>query len=372
MEALRELRQMKKMPLRIAHLNTERTWRGGEQQVLSLAIRLARRGHGNLIVARRGSPLAKRSKEAGIETHEIFPLGEWDFFSAWCLSKVLKSNGTNMIHAHTPHATALAAFCVRFSGLPALSTRRVDFHLRNNALTRWKYARMSRVVAISDAIKKILIEDGFPTAKISLVRSGIDFERLARVIPINRSDLGIPDDAVLVGQIAALAPHKDQATFLRAISFLKWRIPKLRAAIVGDGSLKSRLKSLSKHLGIDDIVTFHGFQEDALGYCKAFNYFCLSSKEEGLGTSLLDAMAMRIPVIATGAGGIPELVVNKRTGYLAQVGNPSSLADAIAEGIGVQKNRETITENAYRKALEFNIDSTVAGMEAVYREVIAL
>lgn len=362
---------MKPNMLRIAHINTERTWRGGEQQVLSLAIRLARRGHENLIVARKGGALARRSKEAGIETHEISPMGEWDFLSALMLARRLKSSGVNVVHAHAPHATAFAAFCTRFSGLPAISTRRVDFHLKKSVLTRWKYARMSRVIAISDAIKEILIEDGIPPERIAVVRSGIDFERLEKLTPKPRSELGISSGEVLVGQLAALAPHKDQTTFLRAISFLKWRIPKLRAAIVGDGPLKSRLKTISKNLGIYDIVTFYGFREDALSYCKAFDYFCLSSKEEGLGTAIIDAMAMKIPVIATDAGGIPELVTNKKTGYLARVGNPSSLADAIEEAVNDSKYRGTIIENAYRKALEFNIDSTVAGMEAIYQEVIS-
>lgn len=366
---MREPHGMKEAPLRIAHLNTEHTWRGGEQQVLSLATRLARRGHDNIIVARKASPLAKRSREAGIETREISPLGELDFFSAWRLSRFLVERNIGIIHAHAPHATALAAFCAVFSGLPALTTRRVDFPLRRNAFTRWKYARMSRVVAISEAIKKILGEDGVPPEKVLLVRSGIDFERLDRVPRTERSDLGIPDDAVLVGQVAALAPHKDQATFLRAISLLKGRIPGLRVAMVGEGSLEDQLRSLARQLGIDDLVTFYGFRNDALGICKAFDYFCLSSQTEGLGTALIDAMAMRIPVIATAAGGIPELVVNRRTGYLAQVRDPASLAAAILEAVGDHDQRATIVENAHRKALGFNIDSTVTGMEAVYREI---
>ena len=364
-----ERRDLKEAPLRIAHLNTEHTWRGGEQQVLSLATRLARRGHDNIIVARKASPLAKRSREAGIETREISPLGELDFLSAWRLSRFLVARKIGIIHAHAPHATALAAFCAGFSGLPALTTRRVDFPLRQNAFTRWKYARMCRVVAISGAIMKVLQENGLPPAKTLMVRSGIDFERLDRATRKERSDLGIPAGAVLIGQVAALAPHKDQATFLRAIALLKGRIPGLRVAMVGEGSLEDHLKSLAKQLDIDDLVTFYGFQEDALGICKAFDYFCLSSKTEGLGTALIDAMALRIPVIATAAGGIPELVVNRETGYLAQVENPSSLAEAILEAVGDHDQRATIVENAYRKALEFNIDATVAGMEAVYREI---
>ncbi len=357
--------------LKIAHINTEKTWRGGEQQMMNLVACLAELGHSNICFVRTGSALAERLKAAQIPTYEFRPIFEWDILSAKKLSGWLKRERIDVVHVHSSHAMVQAALARCFYEIPMIATRRVDFHINKNPFSRWKYSRMDRIVAISDAVREILLQDGIPAEKITVVRSGVDAKQLACVVPLTKQAMGFPDDCILLGQVAALADHKDQPTLLAAISLLKEKFPKLRVALIGDGSLRSSLETLARQLKIFDVVRFLGFRSDAHAYLAGFDYFCLSSKEEGLGTSLIDAMLLRVPVIATRAGGIPELIEDGVTGFLSTPQNPVELAASIEKAIltdAVDKQR--LLENAHRKALNFTAEATATQMEQVYRQIL--
>ncbi len=140
----------------------------------------------------------------------------------------------------------------------------------------------------------------------------------------------------------------------------------MRAVIVGEGGLRENLEFLSRELGIETIVKFLGFREDSLRLLSAFHIFCLSSREEGLGTSVLDAMALRIPVVATNAGGIPEMVQDGVTGYLAPVQDPAQLAKALERAILDLGKNQNILDRAFKRAHDFDIANTVLRTEAAY------
>jgi glycosyltransferase involved in cell wall biosynthesis len=362
---------MSSTPLRIAHINTEKTWRGGEQQMFNLVNCLSERGHTNICFARAAGALAERLKTARLAVYEFKPTFEWDVFSAYKLSRWLRRERVDVVHVHASHAMVQAALARRFYDIPTLATRRVDFHINKNPFSRWKYRRMDRVVAISDAVRKILVEDGIPSEKIVVVKSGVDAKQLAAVTPLTKTQMGFPSDCVLLGQIAALADHKDQPTLLGAVSLLKPKFPKLRVALVGDGALRSSLETLARQLNVADVVKFLGFKSNPHAYLAGFDYFCLSSKEEGLGTSVIDAMLLNVPVIGTRAGGIPELIENDVTGFLSAPRDAVALAAAIEKALladGATKQR--LVDAAHKKALGFTAEATAAQMESVYRSVL--
>jgi glycosyltransferase involved in cell wall biosynthesis len=148
---------------------------------------------------------------------------------------------------------------------------------------------------------------------------------------------------------------------------LNARRPEVRAVIVGDGPLESQVKKAAREMGLDGMLTFAGFRPDALRFLRGFDAFCLSSKEEGLGTSIIDAMALGIPVAATAAGGIPELIENNVSGYLAPIKSPVELAAAIEKALAASSKHPEIISNAREKARLFDVSNTVARTEAVYK-----
>ncbi len=356
--------------LRIAHIDTERTWRGGEQQVFSLVEHLSRHGHQNLIIGRSSSALSQRLKAISQEVFEVCPWGEWDLWAAHLVNRKIRRRRIDVVHAHTAHGVALAALATLGTKIPIIGTRRVDFHLERNFFSQWKHERTSQFLAISKKVKEVLMSDGIPERKISLVPSGIDFSRFKNVSKASLSEMGFPPGTLIVGQVAALAPHKAQDDFLKAVAILKDKIPQLGVVMVGEGECRKDLEALAEELGISGQVKFLGFREDALRFLAAFDVFCLSSCDEGLGTSLLDAMALRVPIVATRTGGIPEIIEDGKTGYLSPPHQPTQLAEVLSKAIEEKNGNHEILEQAYKKALHFDVNNTVTLTEAAYYLVL--
>jgi glycosyltransferase involved in cell wall biosynthesis len=354
-------------PVKIAHIDTERGWRGGQQQVLSLIEGLRARHHEGIAIVRAGGELERRLQSV-VPTFGVSPWTAWSPCVAASVRRRLLAEKVDIVHAHTGNAVAIAALAAP-AKMPSVATRRVDFPVGRNPLSRWKYNRMSRLVAISKGVKNVLLSDGFAEDRIDLVPSGVDFRRYEGIQIIDREEMGVPGRCLVVGQVAALAPHKDQPNFLRAVALLRNAHPNLRAVIVGDGKLRPSLEALAGQLGISDIVRFLGHRTDALRFIRGFDVFCLSSWGEGLGTSIIDAMALEVPVAATRVGGIPELVEDGVTGFLAEPRQPESLAAAIERALNAANRREVLT-NARRKAELYSIVRTVDEMEKVYARII--
>lgn len=357
-----------KEPLKIAHIDTERTWRGGQQQVCLLIEGLAKLGYTNTAVVRRNSALDRRLA-GSIPVKRVRIFTELDFVAAHFVNRWLKSEKVDVVHAHSGHGVALAVLSTLGTSLPVVITRRVDFRLSGHILSRWKYRRAARVVAISEGVRRSLLESGVEADKISVIPSGVDFKKFEMVKAVDRERFGFPSHAVVVGQVAALAPHKDQATFLKSLAFLIKRHADVYAVLVGEGPLRKNLEIQAKNEGLADRVRFLGFQENPLDFLASFDIFCLSSREEGLGTSLLDAMALRVPVVATNTGGIPELIQEGTTGYIAPPGDPEGLAQALERAIEQRSSHQPLLDRAVQKAQSYDIATTVSRIDALYKSL---
>jgi glycosyltransferase involved in cell wall biosynthesis len=253
--------------------------------------------------------------------------------------------------------------------IPLVVSRRVDFHLSSNPLTRWKYSRASRIIAVSAAIKNVLVEDGVPAGKIAVVRSGVDLNR-AQAEPGRRQELGLPGSGPLIGQIAALAPHKDPFNFLRAMVLVRQRYREAHAVMLGDGPLREDVKRELARLDLGKTVLLLGFREDAPRILRHLDVFVLSSYLEGLGTSILDAMAAGVPVVATKTGGIPEMVDHQVSGLLVPPRDPRSLADAICAVLGDRNLGDRLKQGGLKTVERFKSDAMVEATRSIYEEVL--
>lgn len=324
------------------HIDSERTWRGGEQQLLYTAEGLRARGQDVVVLAQPGSPLLERARAAGLDTRPFAMRSEVDLAAAWRLWRLLSKERYDVLHCHTPHAHAIALVALRIAPLarrPKLVVaRRVDFSVRRAGdvlrLSPLKYNLADCIIAVSDAVRQILIRDGVKAEKITLVREGIDVERIERA-PHRRAEiramLGLREGEALIGNVAALTAHKGQRHLLAAFPAIRAAMPSARVVIFGEGELRSELETQARELGLGDALVFAGFRppEEIPSILKALDVFVLSSVEEGLGTSLFDAMAAGAPIVATRAGGIPEIVQDGITGLLVPSGDAPALAAAI-------------------------------------------
>ena len=179
-------------------------------------------------------------------------------------------------------------------------------------------------------IQSMLISDGVPRERTAVVYSGIDLSHVAAAPPLNvLGEFWLPTHAPVVGNVAALVPHKGQRYLIDAAPLVIREIPDARFVIVGQGELESALQKQIRNHRLERHVILAGFRPDVLSLHKGFDVFVMSSVTEGLGTSLLDAMASARPVVATRTGGIPEVVEDGETGLLVPPRNPEALAHAI-------------------------------------------
>ena len=197
-------------------------------------------------------------------------------------------------------------------------------------MSRWKYRQVDCFICASEAIRQMLVSDGVPAARTVTVHEGIDLERVASA-PAARlhEELFLPHQAPVVGNVAALVPHKGQRHFVEAAALVVRKVPDARFVIAGEGELRPTLERLIKERHLEKHVFLAGFRPDVLSLHKAFDIFVMSSITEGLGTSLLDAMAAGKPIVATTTGGIPEVVVDGETGFLVPPRDDRAMAEAI-------------------------------------------
>ena len=164
------------------HIDTARTWRGGQNQVLVTVMGMRAAGHRAMLVAHADGELRRRADE-GLDFLPLAPRTEMDLSAAWRLSRAIKQLRPDIIHAHDPHAVAMAALALSMSTQPKraklVAARRVDFRLKGNALSRWKYDQVDRFICASDAIRKILLADGVAPSRAVTVHEGIDLGHVA-------------------------------------------------------------------------------------------------------------------------------------------------------------------------------------------------
>jgi len=314
------------------HIDTARTWRGGQNQVLVTVLGMRAAGHRAALVAHPAGELRQRAAE-GLELVPLAPVTEMDLSAAFRLARVVKQLKPDVVHAHDPHAVAMAALGLSMGTgpqPPLVASRRVDCHIKGNAFSRWKYRQVDCFVCASDLIRRMLIGDGIPEDRTVTVHEGIDLERIAAAPPIDpHAEFWLPHGAPVVGNVAALVAHKGQRHLIAAAALALREVPDARFVIAGEGELRPALERQIHDLRLEKHVLLAGFRPDVLSLHKGFDLFVMSSVTEGLGTSLLDAMACGKAIVATTAGGIPEVVVDGETGLLVPPRDDAALAGAI-------------------------------------------
>ena len=354
------------------HVDTARTWRGGQRQVLLTVLGLRERGHRTVLVAHPDGELARRASE-GHDLVRLAPRAEVDLHAAWKLSRVIKDMKPDIVHAHDPHAVAVASLGLSFlttGKCPGLiASRRVAFHLKGNAFSRWKYHQVDCFVAASSAIGDMLVGDGIDPDRVVTVYEGIDLHRVQAEPAANiHAEFWLPTHAPVVGAVGALTQEKGHKYLIEAAALVVRDVPDARFVVLGDGDLRAALERQVKELHLEKHVILAGFRADVLSLIRSFDVFVMSSLFEGLGTSLLDAMALAKPAVASDTGGIPEVVSHGETGLLVPPRDPQELAAAITTLLKNPEQRERMGRAGLDRVKRlFSADQMVEKTLGVYR-----
>jgi glycosyltransferase involved in cell wall biosynthesis len=356
------------------HVDTARTWRGGQRQVLLTVVGLRERGHRTVLIAHPEGELAGRASE-GHDLIRLAPRAEVDLHAGWKLSRIIKDLRPDIVHAHDPHAVALSSLALSFmtSGkCPSLiASRRVAFHLKGHAFSRWKYHQVDCFIAASHAIRDMLIGDGIDSQRVVTVYEGIDLHRVQAEPAANiHAEFWLPTHAPIVGAVAALTQEKGHKYLIDAAALVVREVPDARFVIMGEGELRPALERQIKELHLEKHVVLPGFRADILTFIKSFDLFVMSSLFEGLGTSLLDAMALSKATVASDTGGIPEVVAHGETGLLVQPRNAGELASSISTLLKDPARREKMGRAGLERVKRlFSADQMIEKTLAVYGNI---
>jgi glycosyltransferase involved in cell wall biosynthesis len=363
-------------PIRVLHVSTPLSWRGGEQQLSYLVQGLEEKGLQQSVLGPSGSALEAHCESKGRAFVPFRRKGFLNFLLAWKLSDLARSYSPDLIHVHDAHAHTAAFLAAQLFRvpIPIVVHRRVDFPVGSNFFSRWKFdhPRVKQVIAVSEAIERIGRKGVKRGEKWTSIRSGIDPERIrSRKDPLRlRKELDLPDGIPIIGNVAALADHKDHPTFLRTARAFFDNGGEGRFVLIGDGPERGRIEEMIEELGLQDRVFLLGFRTDVPELMSGFDLFLMSSKTEGLGTSLLDAMAASVPIVSTNAGGIPELVRHRENGILCDVGDHSALAGSLNELLMDDELRRRLVRKGNEVADEHHFSRMAGKVYTVYRKVL--
>lgn len=358
----------------ILHVDSAEGWRGGQAQVLNLMLGLRKMGREQCLICPPGAELGVRARTEGIDVEMVRMSSEWDWRAPSRIVLIARKREASVIHAHASLAHGLCWRALsKMPQMPLLVTRRVDFRVANNFLSRQKYLHpRTHYIAISSGVRDVLVAGGVPEERIAVVHSGIDFDRWTG--QFKRSDLleefYLPDDVCVLLNVAALADHKGQRYLLDAMPEVLRTVPQAHLFVVGEGELREKLEQQIHALGLQKNVTLTGFRSDVEKFFAAADLFVLSSHLEGLCTSLLDAQCFSIPAVATAVGGVVDVIQHEVNGWLVEAKKPSELAETIILALKSPALRKSMGEQGRRIVEErFSASAMVEGTAAMYARI---
>lgn len=343
--------------VKILHVNTEKTWRGGERQTLYTVQGLRALGLEVEALVRAGRPLAGRlAHVSGARVHAV----RGSAGGVWFLARHGRS--FDVIHAQTAKGQSLAVLALPFHRRPVIYTRRVDFVPHQTRVTRWKYRCTERLVCISEAIADIMREYGAQVDHV--IPSAVCPRSLDPALAAELRERYRLHDRRVVGTVAAMVPHKDPLNLVNAFAEIANRVPDAVCLHFGDGELRGAVDRRVAELGLEDRYLRPGHVVPVEDYFALFDVFVMSSREEGLGSSVLDAFAYGVPVVSTDAGGLKETVTGR--GLVCPKEESNALAEAVCRVLGDPEHAKRLAE-AGQEAIRTGY--SVAAMARSYLQV---
>ncbi len=361
--------------MNILHLSTPISWRGGEQQIAYLVEELNKKNVSQWIACSKGSEMEKYCLENKINFISGKKTSSINLFSAYKLSKVCRNLKIDVLHAHDSHAHSIAVLsCAFFNNTtPVVLSRKVDFPIRNNWFSVFKYNHpcIKKIICVSEKITEILSGKIQDKTKLKVIYDGIDISKLKfKSEHILRKEFNVKQDEIIIGNVSAIAPHKDYYTFVDTAELLLKQNLKAKFFIIGDGPERKRITDYVESKNLSENIIFTGFRADIPRVLPELDVLLFTSKTEGLGSSLLDASVCGVPVVATSAGGIPEIVIDGETGLLAPPQDAVKLAEQTMRLLGDSSLKQRLIDNAREQVKKFSKTKNGELTLGVYQELI--
>ena len=306
---------------------------------------------------------------------EVVDIGKQDLLDLSAvvnLRSYLLKRKVDILHVHNPGALLYGVLAAKWAHTPVIVCTEHGFSYQLSLKTRLKdkllYTLVDSVIAVSESLRQELISVyGFRNAKLCTVKNGISSGQMDGHRSGTRKQIGIRDDCFNIGIVARLVPVKNHRMLFKAFSIVKHQNPSARLWVVGSGQLRSELENLARALEVRDQVIFTGDRMDVPRILNALDLFVLTSFSEGLSITLLEAMSVGLPIIATNVGGNSEVIEQEESGLLVESNQPTDLANAILRIMGSTGLAQRLGLNAQQRFLKnFTIEHMVKKLYEVY------
>lgn len=348
-------------PLHVTIASTQELWHGGEKQAALLAEGLRRRGHTVSVLARRDGLFARGMRDRDFEVVALAGRGR-SLPTLMHARQNFKRLQPDVIFANDGHALTSVAFSSLGLPIPLrVAARRVDFPIRSRA----KFSRFANgVICVSNAVAEVCRQSGLEDSLLHVVHDGVPASFAASGQRARgRAALQLDESTPLLLVVSKLTDHKGHRYLLDAMPKLLDVHPNATLALAGDGELRDSLEQQVHGLGLARCVRFLGYRHDIPDLLAAADVVVQPSHLEGLCSSLIDAMLASRPIVATRAGGIPDLLdvpsTEEPVGWLVPPKSPDSLATAIAEVLTNKSAAESRSQAARKRALAHFTDDTM-------------
>lgn len=351
-------------------VDLEREWRGGQNQFFLLLRGLYERGHAAELLAAKGSALGHRAERAGVCVH--YTSRHSLLTAAHEVHSLMKDGRFDLVHVNEGHALSAAWLARAHRKRPLLISRRVGFPIGKGYFSRARFHAAARIIANSNWVAEEAGVSGAPKEKITVIYEGVEIPSpaSAETRRADRKRWGIHDRDCLLGCAGVLLPDKGQEWVIRAVALLRKDLPTLKLLLAGEGPDRGRLLELVRELKLRDAVILAGFVKDVESFYRAIDVFVFPALFEGLGTSLLAAMAHGVPSVTYFGCALGEIVENGKSGLQVEPRNAEALAGALRP---ILCNTEFAAElgAAGRRRVEttFSAEKMVEETLRLYREV---
>ncbi len=355
----------------ILHIDSGKTFRGGQRQLLLLAERLQAMDIKQVIACPSGSELIRRIE--GIPTIGLSTSSLSRKLFRRPLREAIGDHGINIIHAHDSESHSLGILLKKkFPESKLMVTRRVIFPPSGPLSRRLKYRKyVDQYIAISRAVAESLIESGVDERKIAVIYSALDIDKIQQTERDEAIRSELPDNyRFLIVSAGALTAEKDFATAIKAVKAVSQKIDGVGLVILGEGPEISGLEEMISREKLDNIKLL-GHREPMAPIFKACDLFIMTSISEGLNSSAIEAAACGLPLVVSNVGGLPEIAEKEYNGILCGAGHPEEFAEAIRALIDNDKTRIRMGENSVSKSRQFNIDQSAQKTAELYNRILA-
>ncbi len=374
-------------PLRVLHV-TATTTGGVGLLILFLVKHLDAKAFELGVAFGRGYLLDRHFDEAGVTVHTLSTsraAGLWSIVKGTLeVYRILARGRYDIVQSHTSVGGVIGRLAGWASRTPVVlwTVHGLGAHPGHPAWKRWLLraveATLDRFTDHYVAVSEDLRDQGvrariFGAKKVTVIPNGLQFDHLPARFDAarKRADLGIPADALVIGTVTPFEPQKANDVFLRAVALVLERMPQVVVLIAGDGPQRAELEALAARLGIAERITWLGWRDDAVELLGIMDTFCMSSRWEGCPMVLLEAMAMRCPVVATDIGGVREIVVSGETGLLVTPDDPAALAQAVLQLLASRTERERMgAAGRARVESRFGAEGMLAAYARLYRTLV--